>query len=243
MAKTAILGHTGFIGSSIARTLNTLNEDYDGYNSKNIQQLTNKQYDTIYCACVPGVKWYANLHPKQDYENMLEVMSVLETVRCKEFYLVSSQDCNSTLKENELFTGLPPTVYGTHRLYFEWFIEKHFNSYIIRIGCLFGDGLKKNIIYDLLNDKCEALYNQTYQLYCIDNLLKDFTFMKSNNIRLMNRFSQPVYITDIAQALNKRFECRRKKTVYRNCGDHILSSDEQLFLLKQWSLKYAGNLH
>jgi nucleoside-diphosphate-sugar epimerase len=232
---TAVLGFTGFVGSNIVKQLPF---PCDLYNSKNFNELKGKTYKRIYCACVSGVKWKANLNPKDDYINISKIIKILETVECEEFYLVSSQDCNSSLESDEEFNSLPPTIYGIHRLQFEWFISSKFpTARIMRIGCLFGDGLKKNIIYDLLNQKdfIDTTKDITYQLYYIGNIVKDFEYMKDNNIMIMNRFSESVYSSEIAEALGIEIKFNNKYYKYNNKGNYILSKKEQLKLLKEWS--------
>lgn len=238
LKSNAVLGYTGFVGSNILRLIDC---ECDLYNSKNSEQLKNKYYNKIYCACLPGKKWLANKEPYNDFKNLISIMEILKTVKCNEFYLVSSQDCNSSQNSNEEFSTLPPTIYGVHRLYFEKFVEENFNAYIMRIGCLFGEGLKKNIIFDLLNDKVETIDNTTYQLYFIDNIIKDFNYMRDNNIRLMNNFSEPVFVSDIAKCLDKHVNIVNTKTTYNNKGIHILDKNSQLEYLKDFGI--AWNKH
>lgn len=235
LKDNAVLGYTGFVGSNILRLVDC---ECDLYNSKNFEQLKNKSYDKIYCACLPGKKWLANKEPYQDFKTLTSIIEVLKTVKCNEFYLVSSQDCNSNQNSDEQFTSLPPTIYGVHRLYFEKFVEENFNAYIMRIGCLFGTGLKKNIIFDLLNDRVETIDNTTYQLYFIDNIIKDFNYMYNNNIHVMNNFSEPVYVDEIARCLNKHVNVVNTKMTYNNKGLHILDKNSQLKYLKDFGIAW-----
>lgn len=233
----AVLGYTGFVGSHIRRQLQSQGEYSDLYNSQNFEDLKGKFYHKIYCACMPGKKYIANNNPKDDLANMNKITSVLSEVNCEHFYLVSSQDCNSDFESDETYKGDPPTVYGLHRLQFEWFIKYKFPfARIMRIGCLFGKGLRKNLIFDLLNNNIQKPVGDiTYQLYCMDNLLKDFEFMDSENISLMNRFSEPVWSSEIADALGISVEWDFKHEKYKNKGDHILSKESQLNLLKDFA--------
>lgn len=201
MRENAILGYTGFVGSNLALQIN----DFDGYNSKNLKEIIGKYYKNIYCACIPGVKYIANKEPSKDLQNIFNIIDILKTVKCDNFFLVSSQDCNSTLNSNEIYSIDPPTEYGKNRLLFENFIKSNFNAYILRIGCLFGKNLRKNIIFDLLtnNPYLNTIHeDSTMQLYCLDDLKNDFQTMFKNNLHLSNKFSEPIKISEIINVYN-----------------------------------------
>ena len=233
MNDIAILGYTGFVGSTILRLLNC---ECDLYNSKNIDNVKGKKYKKIYCACMPGVKWKANKEPREDFNTLIKIINCLSEVECENFYLVSSQDCNSNLSSDESFTTSPPTVYGIHRLRFEWFIRYKFpNARIMRIGCLFGERLKKNVIFDFMNDNIQyPLSNTTYQLYYMDNLLSDFELMDKENIFLMNRFSEPVWTSEIADIMNIKVSFDSEYEKYNNKGKYILDKTLELQYLKEY---------
>lgn len=205
--KIALIGYNGFVGSNLLEQLQKEYTDIDLYNKININNIINKEYDKIFCAGVKGVKYLANREPIQDMFDICELLLVLKTVKCKEFYLVSSQDCNSSISSSSRFTSLPPTEYGRNRLYFENMILSLFDTvYILRIGCLFGKNLKKNIIFDLMNNHYLDNLKEdfTMQLYDLKNLLKDFKLIKSYNLvnKAVNRFAEPCYISEIIEVFN-----------------------------------------
>jgi hypothetical protein len=60
--KSALVGHTGFVGGTLLRQ-----RSFDDlYNSRNVEALAGKTYDLVACAAAPGVKWKANQEPEQD---------------------------------------------------------------------------------------------------------------------------------------------------------------------------------
>lgn len=210
---TAILGYTGFVGSNLALQI----KDFDGYNSKNLADIKGKHYKNIYYACVPGVKYLANKDPLNDLENILDILKVLIHINCDNFFLVSSQDCNSTLDSDENYYCEPPSEYGKNRLFFEEFIKRIFkNVYILRIGCLFGKNLRKNIIFDLIsnNPYLETLKNDsTMQLYCLDDLKTDFELMVEKGWHKINRFGKPIKISEIISVYNSTSNKKCTKTL------------------------------
>ena len=52
---------------------------------------------------------------------------------------------------------------------------------------------------------------------------------------IMNRFSEAVYSSEIAEALGIEIKFNNKYYKYNNKGNYILSKKEQLKLLKEWS--------
>jgi putative intracellular protease/amidase len=65
--KKALIGYTGFVGSN----LQTQIKFDDFYNSKNIQDIKNKEYDVVYCAGAPAANWIANQKPTEDLQIFL----------------------------------------------------------------------------------------------------------------------------------------------------------------------------
>ena len=110
-----LIGYTGFVGSNL---LDQLSQPLELFNSTNISEIDGKHFENLYCCGLPGAKWLANKNPSNDLENVLDLEKHLSTVTCDNFFLVSSQDCNSTMTSDETFSCLPPTAYGKNRLIF-----------------------------------------------------------------------------------------------------------------------------
>ena len=68
----------------------------------------------------------------------------------------------------------------------------------------------------------------------INNIIKDFNYMYNNNIHVMNNFSEPVYVDEIARCLNKHVNVVNTKITYNNKGVHILDKNSQLEYLKDF---------
>lgn len=113
-------------------------------------------FDTIVCSGVSAVKWLANKDPETDLRRIEELQTSLRSVKASLFILVSTVDVYPDTQgvDEEYDCSLKPThPYGAHRLAFEQFCRDTFpECYIVRLPALFGEGLKKNVIFDLLND-------------------------------------------------------------------------------------------
>lgn len=146
----ALIGYTGFVGSNLK---NQFNFD-ELYNSKNIKDIRNKKFDVVVCAGVRAQKWYANQNPHEDMEMINQLINDIKTIKCKKFILISTIDVykvTDNVDENTKIdiNGLHP--YGYNRYYLENWVESYFeNALIVRLPALFGQGLKKNFIYDII---------------------------------------------------------------------------------------------
>ncbi|MCK5536504.1 MAG: NAD(P)-dependent oxidoreductase [Bacteroidales bacterium] len=197
--RTALIGYTGFVGSNLQQQYNFT----DLYNSKNFQEMKDQEYDLVVCAGISAVKWIANKEPKKDLDSIKTLEDILSTIKAKRFILISTIDVYATtqyLDEDFNCDSVDNHAYGTHRLAFEQFCSSKFSDCtIVRLPGLFGDGLKKNVIYDLLNDNCLEMINtkSSYQYYYLKYLWKDIQVVMNNDIKLINFFTEPVPTQDI----------------------------------------------
>ena len=196
----AIVGYTGFVGSNL---LKFYKFDYF-YNSSNFYEASNKEYDTIFFCGVPAVKWYANKFPKEDNEVIEKIQTILGTLKVKKIVVISTIDvyeCTDSQQNEDYDCDIMNNhVYGSNRYGFENFIKNKFENYhIIRLPALFGMGLKKNIIYDLINnnqiDKIEK--NTKFQWYDLNWLKNDIDIIINNKIKICNLFTEPLETIEI----------------------------------------------
>jgi dTDP-4-dehydrorhamnose reductase len=180
----ALIGYTGFVGSNLLKNIKGKRK-LDLYNSKNINQIKNQKYNQVICAGLSATKWIANKYPNKDIKNINILINNLKNIKCDLFILISTIDVHNS---NE--------VYGKNRKIFEDFIKKKFNFLIIRLPALFGKGLKKNIIYDLLNknnlDKISI--DDYFQWFDLESLYKIITNLIENNPKneIVELYSRPI---------------------------------------------------
>lgn len=198
--NNALIGYTGFVGSTIMNQM----KFEESYRSTNISDIDNKTFDTVVCAGAPGYKWIANQRPKEDADNINSLISHLKTISCNMFILISTVDVyKSPIDVNEQtiidVNDLHP--YGLHRYELEKFVEKQFkNHLIVRLPGLVGDGLKKNVLFDLKNnheiDKIDE--RNIFQYYPMKYIMDDIDAARSSGIKLINFCTAPVLTKDIA---------------------------------------------
>lgn len=199
----ALIGHTGFVGSTLARA----GAAYEGlYNSRNIGEIAGKSFGTVVCAGVSAVKWLANKEPEADWASIERLMRPLESVRCERFVLISTVDVYpSPLGVTE--EDAPPDEgqpYGLHRRRLErWVAERFPVHHIVRLPALFGDGLKKNAIFDLLSGNMTDKINPegVFQWYPVARLAEDLARVVASGLPLLNVAVGPLRMGDIAERL------------------------------------------
>ena len=199
--KKALIGYTGFVGGNLNKQTH-----FDFlYNSQNFYEMKGQSFDEVVCAGVSAVKWLANKDPELDRAKIKALEDVLASITAKQFILISTIDVYPiTQGADESFDCLSMDnhAYGTHRLAFENFCKTQFsNCYIVRLPGLFGDGLKKNVIFDLLNENCLEMINprSSFQYYYLNHLWSDIQITIKSDVRLVNLFTEPVSSAEIIQ--------------------------------------------
>lgn len=220
--NNALFGYTGFVGSA----LNSMYNFEYLYNSKNINEAISKNFDNIIISCIPAIKWFSNKYPHEDNKAINNIKNVINTINANNVILISTIDVyNNTsleLDESSEIDYENNHTYGKNRMLFEKYINDKFKSvYIFRLPALYGNGLKKNILYDLLNNNeiYKININSYFQWYNINWLKEDIDNCIRNKIKCCNLFTTPINtkeIIDLFTEYNKT-DFREDKKVEYNC--------------------------
>lgn len=199
--NNVLIGFTGFVGATLLKqhTFDRL------YRSTNISEISGQAFDLIVCAAAPAQKWIANREPEADRQSIERLMGHLKTVRCQTFILISTVDVfkipmgiteDTPVDES----GLHP--YGLHRRYLETFVESHFPRHlIVRLPGLVGPGLRKNVIFDFLNENnLDAIDSRgVFQFYPMVNLWYDIQIALRAELSLVHLTAEPISVAEIAR--------------------------------------------
>jgi sugar phosphate isomerase/epimerase len=199
----ALVGYTGFVGSHLMR------EGMDFYNRKNLKELSGKSYNTLYCSALPAEKWKVNMNPEEDRSNMEVLMHALRTVKCDTFILISTVDVYDTSLPQCEDPDLYPVYYsnqpyGKHRREFEeWALQTFKNVYVFRLPALFGHGLKKNALYDMMHkNQVEKLRDHwLFHWYNLEWLWDDIHKHISLNHHIVNLVTPPISLSTVQTLL------------------------------------------
>lgn len=193
----------------------------------------------IHCAGTSSVS-DSLIYPYKDFNNTTNVCGfVLESIRtscpnCKFIYLSSAAVYGNpiSLPINEIDHCRPISPYGYHKRLCELLIEEYsslFNidTVIFRVFSAYGEGLKKQVIYDL----CEKLTNDKEYIEVYGNGLESRDF---------------IHVLDICRAIemsiNKEF-----KGIFNLATGHETSISNLVKILRKVlkidkDIKYIGNL-
>ncbi|SCZ75507.1 MULTISPECIES: NAD(P)-dependent oxidoreductase [unclassified Pseudomonas] len=196
----ALVGFSGYVGSTLLKQAK-----FDRlYRSTNIQDIEGQKFDTIVCAGAPAQKWIANREPKEDRKKIEALIGHLRTIKCKTFILISTVDVFKNPVEVDESTPIDESglhAYGLHRRLIEKFVEGHFpNHLIVRLPGLVGPGLRKNVVFDFLNDNnLHAIESRgVFQFYPMVNLWYDIQTALHANLRLIHLTSAPISVANVA---------------------------------------------
>jgi hypothetical protein len=146
----ALIGSTGFVGSEIG-----IQHEFGAkLNSKTISSAAGQHFGTIVCAAAPGSMLEANKLPERDHQRIDQLIGQLSTIKADRFVLISTIAVLDSFKAEDEASATfeTKTPYGVNRRRLEEFVADHFEgSLVVRLPALFGDGLKKNFLFDLLN--------------------------------------------------------------------------------------------
>jgi hypothetical protein len=151
MLRDALIGATGFVGSNLRLT----RPFAEAYDSANIGNSAGQHFDTVICAAAPGSMIEANSAPERDAATIDEIIGHLSRLKARRMVLISSvavlagfgcgQDEDTSDFEQML-------AYGRNRRRLEAFCAAEFDrTLILRLPALFGHGLRKNMLFDLMN--------------------------------------------------------------------------------------------
>ena len=198
----ALIGYSGFVGGALLRA-----RSFDAcYRSTNIDEIRGRSFDTIVCCGAPAEKWRANKDPEADRARLATLTNALAEVSAQELVLISTVDVYPVPHGVDEHTAIDPAVsqpYGRHRYELEEFCRARFDTTVVRLPGLYGKGLKKNAIFDLLNDRpVDAVPgNARFQFYDIDRLWDDVSCVRSAGVGMVNITSEPVEMSAVAREI------------------------------------------
>jgi dTDP-4-dehydrorhamnose reductase len=197
----ALIGFSGFVGSTLLKQA-----PFESlYRSTNIGEIEGKSFDMVVCAGAPAQKWIANREPEADRQKIEGLIANLKSMTCKTFVLISTVDVFKNPLGVDEDTAVDESglhAYGLHRRLLEKFVESHFPRHlIVRLPGLVGPGLRKNVIYDFLNDNnLHAIDSRgVFQFYPMVNLWYDIQIALNAGLKLVHLTAEPISVADVSE--------------------------------------------
>jgi hypothetical protein len=202
-----LVGNTGLVGTTLK---NEIKFDLE-FNSNNISSFIDDVPNNcdIYLTCLPATKWLVNKNIIGDIDNIYNLIKILSNKTYNNIILVSTIDVynESPLKSNEDYIpNFSKLNYGNNRYLFELLVKEYLEFKklsIFRLPALFSKDIKKNVLYDLINDNnVESInINSKYQWYNLQNLVNDINSfqIKHPENEVFNLFTEPIDTIDIVK--------------------------------------------
>ena len=251
---TALIGSTGFVGGNLLRAT-----PFDhAFHSRTIPEIRGRHYDTIVCAGVRAEKWKANQNPEADAAGIRELTDHLLRASCRRLVLISTVDVYANpagVDEDTPIVAADVGPYGRHRYELENTLAARFPTTVIRLPGLFGPGLKKNVIYDLLNgNRVEAINPAAvYQYYNLAHLAEDIRWAVECNLPVVNFATAPIETAELARTVFgrdlkvgpaagpvARYDMRSKHAdIYGRQDGYLYGKDELLADMTRFVAEYG----
>lgn len=155
-----VLGGNGFVGSAVCSMLASRGESFVIIGRDNYQELVGARCDVFVNCDGNARRFWANENPANDFEaSVNSTMRSLVDFKYDLYVFLSSVDVYvdpsdpaRNAEDVEIdHEELEP--YGFHKWISEELVRRYAQSWIIlRLGNMVGPGLKKNPVYDALND-------------------------------------------------------------------------------------------
>lgn len=207
---SAIIGHTGFVGGNLVTQV-----EFDArYNSSNIEDIAGRSYDLVVCSGARAEKWRINQEPERDRAELQRLQDCLRAAHIEQLVLISTVDVYPEpfgVDEGTPIDVDAASAYGRHRRELELWAESNFDTVVVRLPGLFGRGLKKNAIYDLLHDNMvDRIHaDARFQFYDLSSLWRDIETAMEHRLHVVNFATPPVSMQDVARrAFGTEFDNR-----------------------------------
>ena len=256
-APDALIGYSGFIGTNLQRA-----RRFDAlFNSTNIEEVRDRSFELLVCAGASSLKWFANAHPDEDRAQIDRLIQALARVDARKIILISTIEVYPDkigVDEETVVDESRLEPYGLHRRELERFVQSHFaKSLIVRLPGVFGPGLKKNVIYDLLhgNYSYAAASTSQLQFYDVRRLWSDLQVACAHRLPIVNIATEPISLHDIATlcatgegavrygAGEVQHDMRtRYASAWQHTGRYLYSRQETLTDLAAFVADHAGSI-
>jgi nucleoside-diphosphate-sugar epimerase len=249
----ALIGSTGFVGGNLARQMRF----DDLFHSRNIADIRGREYETVVCAGVRAEKWKANADPAADRAGIQTLLDHLAHVTAKKFVLISTVDVYpipTGVDEGTLIDASAASAYGRNRYELEQEIAGRFDTTVIRLPGLFGVGLKKNVIFDLLNDNLVDRINPAgvFQYYNLAHLADDVRTAVRHHLEVVNFATEPIETAELARevfdrelpplpGLVARYDFRSQYAdLFHGSDGYLYGRDQVLSEMKAFAAEYPA---
>lgn len=157
MITIALFGANGFVGRKIySSLLATGKYKVTPVTRDNYAASIGKFYNIIINSAMPAARFWAKNNPEKDFrETVSKTANILYGCTFDKFVQISTVSARCQLD----------TVYGRHKLAAENLCN-YGNNLIVRLGPMFGSGLKKGVLIDMLKGQKVFIDGESRYSFC-----------------------------------------------------------------------------
>lgn len=203
---SVLVGYSGFVGGNLLQR-----RHFDLLvNSANTEELRDGAFGEVVFSAARAEKWRANSDPDHDAAHITQLEDLMSSFTSERFTLISTVDVYGTPVDVDESTSVDTGglhAYGLHRYRLEQAARRlHGDVLVARLPGLFGSGLKKNVVFDLLTDNevQKIQPESSFQYYNLAHLSDDLEWAWRNALGLVNLVTEPVTTAAIVDAVFER---------------------------------------
>jgi nucleoside-diphosphate-sugar epimerase len=253
--RRALVGWTGFVGGALEPRVRPAAR----FRSTDIDRLPEADVDEVVCAGAPAEKWKANADPEADWAGISRLIGALDASRATSCVLVSTVDVYSDSRGADETTAADTgqeQAYGRHRALLEEFVTGRFDDVlIVRLPGMFGPGLKKNLVFDLIHQPEARFAHQdsSFQFYDVRDLWGHVLLARDAGLSVVNLATEPVTSAQVArECFGVDYRCDDRpqaaydlRTAHAAAlagreGPYLRSADEVLTGIRTWGARLVG---
>jgi hypothetical protein len=188
MHKLGLIGSHGLFGNEICKFYTPVQV----YNSNNIHELPQEQFDLVICAAPGANRRIAQHNPQADFDSVDRIIAALSAQRIQRLVLIGTIDS----------VVYPDTAYGRNRLRLETFVKQEFeHHYVLRFGNIVGASIKKNVLFDLKHNQfLENINLDSFtQWYPLKRLQTDIEHALLHSSYEQTLVSAPIQVKEIVE--------------------------------------------
>lgn len=253
--RRALVGWTGFVGGALDARIAPVAR----FRSTDVDQLPAADVDEVVCAGAPAEKWRANAEPEADRAGIHRLVEALDGSRAGSCVLVSTVDVfadSRGVDETTPADTAQEQAYGRHRAELEEFVRRRFDDVlVVRLPGMYGPGLKKNLVYDLIHQPGARFAHQdsSFQFYDVRDLWGHVLLARDAGLSVVNLATEPVTSAQVArECFGVDYRCDDRPQVAYDLrtahagalagreGPYLRSADEVLTGIRSWGARLVG---
>lgn len=143
MSKIGIVGSSGFLGNTLLSVSDKYDHEIISITKNNFKQLETESFDILINSATPSKKFWAQNNPYDDFlATVTFTANLVYNWHYTKFIQISTISVNDTNKHPYTINKKAAEV-----------ISSHADHLIVRLSNLYGHGLNKGPLFDLLNNK------------------------------------------------------------------------------------------